>query len=54
MDKFSSNSRLAINLILIEFITEAEDTEMTPVHNSLTLADNDELIGMHLLTPHLN
>lgn len=54
MEKFSFNTRCAINLILIEFITDSEDTEMSAVYNDLKNADTDELIGTHLLTPHLN
>jgi len=54
MEKFSFNARLAINLILIEFITESEDTEMSPSYSDLMQVDNDELVGAHLLTPHLN
>jgi hypothetical protein len=54
MEKFSFDARIAVNFILIEFITESEDTEKPAVNSELETIDNDELIGTHLLTPHLN
>lgn len=52
-DKFSFSTREQINLLVIEWISGPESGECT-TENDLTVTDRDELIGTHLLTPHLN
>ena len=55
MEKFSFQTRCAINKIVIDYISQPEDELMDNKKESdFVAADSDELIGMHLLTPHLN
>lgn len=52
-EKFSFSTREQINLLVIEWIS-GPDTDECTVESDLMATDRDELIGTHLLTPHLN
>jgi hypothetical protein len=52
-EKFSFETRAQINLLVNEWVSGPESGECT-TESDLTVTDRDELIGTHLLTPHLN